>query len=240
MEEIETEWSRPLPGWPLNALRMVAPVVMGYIPVGFAYGVLARQSGISEFNTLIMSVLVFAGSAQLIAVSLIGAGAGPLAIIATTFVVNLRHTLMSAAMSPALRHWPKRILAVFAFELTDETFALHSARATRERLDRGTTLMVNAIAQSAWVTGTALGILTGNMVGDVRPLGLDFALAAMFIFLLLDQIRSRAHLVSAAAGGTGALALSLFGFGQASVIMATILGASIGYGVEQWTSRRSS
>jgi 4-azaleucine resistance transporter AzlC len=83
-----------------SAFRQTLPIILGYVPVGFAYGVLAQKSGLSGINTLLMSLLVYAGSAQLIAVGLFAAGAAPLAIVATTFVVNLRHLLMSAPWRP--------------------------------------------------------------------------------------------------------------------------------------------
>ena len=80
---------------------------------------LAQKAGLSPFNTLLMSIIVYAGSAQLIAVGLISSGLTPLSIIITTFIVNLRHMLMSAALSPHLQSWRKPELAVFAYELTD-------------------------------------------------------------------------------------------------------------------------
>ena len=70
----------------VSAFRQTLPIILGYVPVGFAYGVLAQKSGLSGINTILMSLLVFAGSAQLIAVGLFAAGAAPLAIVATTFV----------------------------------------------------------------------------------------------------------------------------------------------------------
>ncbi len=76
------------------------PIALGYIPVGFAYGVLAQKAGLSAFNTVLMSIIGYAGSAQLIVVGLIAAGISPLSIIVTTVIVNLRHMLMSAALSP--------------------------------------------------------------------------------------------------------------------------------------------
>ena len=82
-------------------------------------------------NTVLMSILVYAGSSQLIAVAMFGAGMGPLSIIATTFVVNLRHMLMSASLAPNLRKWSKWELAAFAYEITDESFAIHSTRFAR-------------------------------------------------------------------------------------------------------------
>ena len=223
-----------------SAFRQALPIILGYVPVGFAYGVLAQKSGLSGLNTMLMSVLVFAGSAQLIAVGLFAAAANPLAIVATTFVVNLRHLLMSAALAPFLRTWSKTRLALFAYQLTDETFALHANRFAKDETGAVETFGINVIAQSAWVGGTALGLAASTLITDIRPIGLDYALPAMFIALLLGQLKSRLHLAVSLAAGLLSTALMLAGLGQSHVLAATIIAATIGLGAHAWTSRRSS
>jgi 4-azaleucine resistance transporter AzlC len=223
-----------------SAFRQALPIILGYVPVGFAYGVLAQKSGLSALNTLLMSALVYAGSAQLIAVGLFAAAANPLAIVATTFVVNLRHLLMSAALAPYLGRWNKTRLALFAAQMTDETFALHANRFARNETSPTETFGINVIAQSAWVGSTALGLAASTLITDVRPIGLDYALPAMFIGLLLGQLKSRQHLVVAVTAGALSTALMLAGLGQSHVLAATVIAATIGLGVHAWTSRRSS
>ncbi len=223
-----------------SAFRQALPIILGYVPVGFAYGVLAQKSGLSGINTILMSVLVFAGSAQLIAVGLFAAGAAPLAIVATTFVVNLRHLLMSAALAPYLRAWSKTRLALFAYQMTDETFALHAGRFAKGEIGAGETFGINVIAQSAWVGGTVLGLAASTLITDIRPIGLDYALPAMFIALLLGQLKSRQHLAVAVIAGILSTALMLAGLDQSHVLAATIIAATFGLGVHAWTSKRSS
>ena len=223
-----------------SAFRQALPIILGYVPVGFAYGVLAQKSGLSALNTLLMSALVYAGSAQLIAVGLFAAAANPLAIVATTFVVNLRHLLMSAALAPYLGRWNKTRLALFAAQMTDETFALHANRFARNETGPAETFGINVIAQSAWVCSTALGLAASTLITDVRPIGLDYALPAMFIGLLLGQLKSRQHLLVAVTAGALSTALMLAGLGQSHVLAATVIAATIGLGVHAWTSRRSS
>jgi 4-azaleucine resistance transporter AzlC len=223
-----------------SAFRQTLPIILGYVPVGFAYGVLAQKSGLSILNTLLMSALVYAGSAQLIAVGLFAAAANPLAIVATTFVVNLRHLLMSAALAPYLGRWNKTRLALFAAQMTDETFALHANRFARNETGPAETFGINVIAQSAWVGSTALGLAASTLITDVRPIGLDYALPAMFIGLLLGQLKSRQHLLVAVTAGALSTALMLAGLGQSHVLAATVIAATIGLGVHAWTSRRSS
>jgi 4-azaleucine resistance transporter AzlC len=226
-------------GW-RSGVSQAIPIVMGYLPIGLAYGVLAQKAGLSPLNTLLMSIIVYAGSSQLIAVGLISAGAPPLSIVLTTFVVNLRHLLMSAAVAPFLRRWSKLKLAVFAYELTDETFAVHSARFTAEGPNFAEAIATNATSQVAWVTGTGLGILVGNGITDVRPLGLDYALPAMFIALLVLQISDRVQIAVAVMSGALSVGLLLAGLDQWSVMIATVLGAAIGVALEKWIKQPSS
>jgi len=210
------------------AFKQALPIVLGYLPVGFAYGVLARKSGLSIDNTVLMSLIVFAGSAQFIAVSLIASGASSLTVILTTFIVNLRHMLMSAALSPYLKKWSKMELAGFTFQLTDESFAVHSTRFANGDMHKGETFLINSIAQLAWVGGTVLGIFSSTLISDVKPMGLDYALPAMFIALLIFQIKDKSHVVVGIITGLLSTALTLTGAGQWNVIIATLIGATLG------------
>lgn len=219
------------------ALRQAAPIVLGYLPVGFAYGVLALKSGLSPTNTVLMSLLVFAGSAQLIAVGLLAAGASPMALAATTFVVNLRHLLMSASLAPHLKGWGPGRLSWFGFQLTDETFALHSLRFARGERNPAETFSINAIAQAAWVGGTLVGVVASQAVADVRPWGLDFALPAMFVALVVAQVKGAVHVLVAVVAAVCAVALAVGGVDQWNVIAATLVAATVGTGVSAWTRR---
>jgi len=223
-----------------SGMRQALPIVLGYIPVGFAYGVLAQKNGLSLLNTVAMSVIVFAGSSQLIGAGLFGAGAGLLAIVATTFVVNLRHMLMSAALAPKLRYWKKWQIALFGYELTDETFALHTMRMTREQPPLSETFGVNLTSQFSWILGSLVGYLAGGRIADVRPIGLDYALPAMFIALLVPQVVKPIFLMMAVLAGILSVTLSLYGFSQSHVIVATVAASTVGVGVEQWMKRTSS
>lgn len=220
----------------MSAFKQALPIVLGYLPVGFAYGVLARKAGISIDNTVLMSLIVFAGSAQFIAVGLIASGASALSVIITTFIVNLRHLLMSAALSPYLKKWSKLQISLFGFQLTDETFAVHSTRFADGDIHKGETYLINCISQAAWVTGTVLGIFCSTLITDVKPMGLDYALPAMFIALLIFQIKDKSHIVVATITGLLSTALALGGTGQWNVIIATLIGATLGVAIT-WTRK---
>ncbi|MFP4048761.1 MAG: AzlC family ABC transporter permease [Desulfovermiculus sp.] len=236
---IQTSYDTRHTRWLLRSVQQTLPVILGYLPVGFAYGVLAQKSGLSAANTMLMSLLVFAGSAQLIAVGMLAAGTGAASVIMTTFVVNLRHLLMSAALAPYLRSWTKWQQAVFAFQLTDETFALHSSRFSRGETGKPETLSINMIAQAAWLAGSFLGLCAGALLRDVKPIGLDYALPAMFMVLLVWQLTSLTRWITAVLAGFISVGLSLAGFSQINVILATVLAASLGLGVKLWINSKS-
>lgn len=221
-------------------MSQAVPIVLGYVPIGLTFGVLAQKAGISGLNTVLMSLLVYAGSAQLIAVGQFAAGMPPLSIVLTTFVVNLRHLLFSATVAPFLKGWRSTQLAAFAYELTDETFAVHSARFASHGPNRNEAFAINITAQASWVLGTLLGIALGHTIADVKPLGLDYALPAMFIALLVLQIEDRWHVGVALLAGLTATGLLLVGVERWHIIIATLVGATIGVLVEQWIEKPSS
>ena len=250
-------------GWQ-RGLTQGLPIVLGYVPIGFAYGVLAINSGLSPRNTVLMSLLVYAGASQFIAAGLFAAGVSPLSIVLTTFVANLRHLLMTASLAPHVREWPRPLLPLFAYHVTDETFAVHTAsfaagasppadepvsasEPARVGLHRGAAFCVNVMAQAAWVTGSWLGVIGGQYIPDPRPWGLDYALPALFAALLVMQIRGgrkaagvRVHLGVALITGVLAVGLTLLGLDQWTVILATVLGATLGVLGEQWIKTPSS
>jgi 4-azaleucine resistance transporter AzlC len=223
-----------------RGLSQVAPIVLGYVPIGFAYGVLAEKAGLSPRSAVLMSALVYAGASQFIATGLLAAGALPLSIVVTTFVVNLRHALMSASLAPHLRSWRPPALAAFAYQLTDETFAVHATRFRQGTPGKSEAFCVNACAQLAWIMGSWLGVLGGQFVPDPRPWGLDYALPALFLALLVSQVQDRIDVGVALAAGIIAVGLTWAGLDHWSVVLATCAGATVGAIWETWTKRRLS
>ena len=211
----------------LRGMRLALPVILGYLPVGFAFGVLAVQAGMNPLTVGLMSYFVYAGSAQLITVGLLTAGASTASIVVTTFVVNLRHLLMSAAMTPYLRAWPRLQQAWFSFEMTDETFAANLGRFASHGVNKGEAFGLNFIAHLGWVAGGVAGSLFDSAIGDVKPFGLDFALPGMFIALLLPHFRLPRRLLAVCFGAALSLLFALAGAGQWNVMLATACAATI-------------
>ncbi len=221
----------------VSGIRRAFPIVLGYVPVGFAYGVLATKSGISNLNTVVMSLLVFAGSAQFIAVGMLAASSGAVAVIATTFVVNLRHLLMSASLSPFMGRWSVGQLALFSYQITDETFAMNVSQGKELNDTKAEVFALDTTSQLSWVCGGALGAFASGLIADVKPLGLDFALAGMFIGLLVFQVNSLVKLATALCAGVVGTILYYYGFQQFYIIIGTVIAATFGLALEQWIKR---
>lgn len=214
----------PVQGWKSGMIRAL-PVAAGYLPISIAFGVLAGISNIPFFATLLMSVIVYAGSSQIIAVGLIAAGASPFTIIATTFIVNLRHLLMSASLSKRFSGWSLKDRILMTSLMTDETFALIAADSEKEAPLRAHVHSLNITAWSIWIAGSIIGFSACTAITDPKFMGLDFALSCMFIALLVGQIKTPSHRGLAALSGVSALLFVALGLGHGAVILAALVGA---------------
>src|SRR6056297_3570977 len=120
-----------------SAFKSALPIIMGYIPIGISYGILALSTDLSPYLIVGMSIFVFAGSSQLIAVNMLTAQAAVIPIIMTTFLVNLRHILMSASLSLYFKKTPQKLLPLIGFLITDESFALGNTLLEEENENEG-------------------------------------------------------------------------------------------------------
>ncbi len=165
------------------------PVAIGYLPIAVAFGVISRTAGVPHLAAVLMSLLVFAGASQFVAVELLAAGAAFPGIVATTFFVNLRHILMSATVSRKLPDLSRSWLAVLAFGITDESFSLLSTD-RRSRLSGYYVLGVIILPYLAWVTGSLVGVMLGGQLPEILESSMEIALYAMFLGLIVPEITS--------------------------------------------------
>ena len=163
--------------------RASLPVVLGYLGIGFAAGVVERAAGMSYAEILLLSTVLYAGSAQFVVTSMLALGAPSPAIVSTVFFLNLRHLLLSAAVAPALRGAAAWKSALLGLQLTDETFVVASGR---ERIAPAWMAGLNLAAWSTWAVANLAGAALANLATDTRPLA--FALPAMFDGLLVLQV----------------------------------------------------
>ncbi|MBT0651996.1 AzlC family ABC transporter permease [Geobacter luticola] len=213
------------------------PICMGFIPIGLSFGVLAQKAGLGPLQVLLMSTLVFAGGSQFIAVAMLGSGASLPAIVMTTFVVNLRHFLMGSALAVHLPRVNRWFLSLFAYGLTDESFAVNMARFRGEGWDRWRALTVNQITNATWIGSTVAGVYVGNLI-PAGAFGIDYALTAMFICLFTFQLRERIHVLTAVVAALLSVTLFLVLPGNFYVIGASCGAATIGLLVKRLTKGR--
>jgi 4-azaleucine resistance transporter AzlC len=183
-------------------------MILGIAPVGLIFGALAVLAGLSVVESTVMSVLVYAGSAQFIALSLIAASSGLLVVLLTTFVVNLRHVLYSAALKPYVGELSKRWRIPLAFTLTDETFAVVQRRYLvlgKENHGRWYHAGVTLTLYITWTVSSLLGALFGQSVPDLAGWGLEFTMLATFIGIVVPALRNRPQIAAAVVAGGVAL-----------------------------------
>jgi 4-azaleucine resistance transporter AzlC len=204
------------------------PIIVGYVPMGAAYGILARQGGMDLFPAVLMSLIVFAGASQFIAVGLLTGGATAFEVVATTLFINLRHILMSASLSPYYRDAPRRAIPFVAWGVTDETFAISIGRYASGEADHMYGLALHYTAYISWVSGTIAGSLAGALVPPALQSSLEFSLYAMFAGLVVLQVTDRLHLAVAVAAAVGSTVFSSFMGGTWHIIAAAVMGATMG------------
>ncbi len=191
-----------------QGLRDMLPMLLGAMPFGIIYGSLAGAAGLDAWQTIGMSVLVFAGSAQFIAVSLLTGGATLAVLWLTTLVVNLRHALYSATLQPFVRYLPKRWRMPLAFWLTDEAFAVVQQRyAQRDDSPNKHWYFLGAglAMYGNWIGCTLIGLLFGQAVPNLAAWGLDFAMIATFVGIVVPMLRNRPQLAAALVAAVVAL-----------------------------------
>ncbi|MDR1874959.1 MAG: AzlC family ABC transporter permease [Synergistaceae bacterium] len=222
-----------------KGVRWALPVVLGYAPIGMAYGLLARQTGLGVRATLGLSLFVFAGASQFMAISMLSGGAGAAAVIGATFIVNFRHVLMSAAVAPRLTSWRPWQRAALGTMMTDESFALHSIHFARGDLDPAAAITLNLAAWVTWAAAGTAGHRLGALIERPEAWGLDFALPAMFIGLLLPSCGRRSAVAAALCGGAASVALCLLGAGNQAAFFGALAGATAGVCVKDRTEEAS-
>lgn len=220
-------WNHPYSSYLKEGMAAAWPICLGYAPLGLAFGVLAHNAGLAPWEIGLMSLFVYAGSAQFIAVSMIGSGSAVIPIILTTFTVNLRHLLMSSSLSVYLQRLGVGRLSLYAYGVTDESFALNMTRFRDGDWDWRRALALNQTANLAWIVSTIIGGYGGQFI-PAGAFGIDYALPAMFICLLVFQIRGGLYVLVAVLSGLLAVAFSLLLPGNAYIVMASVTAATLG------------
>ena len=209
-------------------VREELPLLLGVVPFGMIYGILALSAGLSPFDAQAMSSVVFAGSSQFMIAKLVSAATPGLVIILTGFVVNLRHALYSASLAPYTKHLPPAWKAILAYLLTDEAYAVsitHYQRPGEITHNHWHLLGAGLALGGSWQISTAVGIFLGAQIPAAW--GWDFALPLTGIALVVPGLKDRPGILTA---GVASLAALLF-FGlpfKLGLIAATFVAIASG------------
>ena len=214
-----------------DGARAALPIVLGYLPVGMAFGVLARQAGLTPVEVGLMSLLVYAGASQFLAIEMISKGMAWFPIVIATFFINLRHLLMSSTLSLYFGRNRLRILSLLSAQLTDESFAVAMSNTSKIKNRPGYLFGLQATSHFAWITGSVAGALFGGLI-DHKSYGIPFALPALFICLLLLQIRKARHFYIMVIAGIFSLFFKWALPGNWYIILTALLASSVGMVVE--------
>ncbi len=219
-----------------DGVRAALPIVLGYLPVGMAFGVLARQAGLTSFEVGAMSLLVYAGASQFIAVEMIFKGISWGPIVLGTFFINLRHFLMSSTLSLYFDRNRLRTLGLLAAQLTDESFAVAMSDTSKIENRPIYLLGLQVTSHAAWITGSVVGALFGGLI-DHQSFGIPFALPALFIGLLLVQIKKIHHFYIMVIAGVASLFFKWAWPGNWHIILTALFASGIGIAFEKIYSR---
>jgi 4-azaleucine resistance transporter AzlC len=188
-----------------DGARAVAPIAVAALGFGVSFGVLARTAGFGWLAPIVMSATTFAGSAQFAAASILGDGGTVVAAVTAALLLNARYGPIGVTVAPYLEGSARSRL-VRSQLVVDESWAL-AARADG-RFDGRVLVGAGLVLYASWIGGTAIGAIGGEALGDPDALGLDAAFPALFLALLVPQVRGRRPLQAAALGAAIALALT--------------------------------
>ncbi|MGS0764328.1 AzlC family ABC transporter permease [Syntrophomonas curvata] len=213
------------------------PIVLGYLPLGFAFGVLANQVGMTVIQAGLMSLMCFTGAGQYIAIGVMQAGGAVFTIITANLLVNLRYFLFSTSMVPHLKNVPPTLAALLSYGLTDETYAVAMTRYQNHSATAAYMAGLNITSHIGWIGSSLAGAVLGTLITNTDRIGLNFALPAMYICLLVFVVGKRNDAVVAGISATFCL---LLGYiipssmaNLSNIIVATVLAATLGVLIDE-------
>ncbi|MBC3862361.1 AzlC family ABC transporter permease [Undibacterium jejuense] len=213
--------------------RDTIPMLLGAAPFGMIFGTLVSASPMMPWHGQLMSLSVYAGSSQFIATGLIASHAGMLVIWLTTFIVNLRHMLYAATLLPHVAHLSARWRWLLGFLLTDETFAVvaghhQQALTVDERRYAHWYFLGSGLAMySNWQLWTLVGLLFGTLFPGLQNMGLDYAMVATFIAIIVPQLNRLPYFAAAIAAGSFAYLLQNLPY-KLGLLSAVFVGVMVG------------
>lgn len=221
-----------------DGFKSSIPIMIGYLPVAMAFGILSKSSGLNLIECAGFSIILYAGASQFIGVSMLALGAGVSEIVLTTFLLNFRHFFMSASLVSKLDKIHPLMKPMLSFGVTDEVFSVASF--ADGQLTSRFLLALQIFSYTSWVIGTITGYLLGNVLPKVLQLSMGIGLYALFVSLLVPEIKksSKALVISLIAACLNLILRWAFSMPQGwSIVVAIVLTCVVGviiYGKESY------
>lgn len=208
------------------------PMIIGGIPFGLLFGSLASSYGLSPWFAVAMSAVVFAGSAQFVALGLIALHAPIWVIVSTTFIVNLRHLLYAADLVKFVKHLPMPMRVIMGFGLIDETYAavrpMYEVGSADEKNGHKVYLGSFLSFYIMWNVTTVLGVLSGELIPGMSEWGLEFAMVATFIGIITPYLKHRAFWLCLLSAGVSSILLSGLP-NNLGLLVSAVIGVVMGF-----------
>lgn len=211
-------------GWPLFLTSLV---------IGIPYGVIARQAGLSIGEASATSIIVFAGAAQFAMVDLLRSGADGPVIALTVLLINARHLLMATAIRPFVARASLARRLGISYVLTDEAFAMGIGWFRRGHRDLTYYSVFATVLWCCWNAGTLIGATFGADIEDPQRFGVDFAITASFVAIVVLGVRHRADAVVAIVAVLVAAGLRLAGASAVAVVVAGALAPAVAFALRE-------
>ncbi|MEE1313969.1 MAG: AzlC family ABC transporter permease [Lachnospiraceae bacterium] len=193
------------------AFPYTIPVLTGYLFIGIAFGVMYQEKGYNFLWAILMSIMVYAGSGQYLAVNFFVPGISLLEVIFLEFMVNIRHIFYGLSLLERFSDMGKKKLYMI-FSLTDETYSLFFITKVPKDVDKDKFMFSIALLdQLYWITGSAIGAIAGSLI-PFNAEGIDFAMTALFVVIFVEQwLTSKNHLPALTGLVCGLICLMIFG-----------------------------
>jgi len=221
----------------LDGLKVIYPVIISYVPLGLAGGMVLYDAGFNAPTILLMSLLVFGGAAQFMAASMVSMGASISAIITMTFFLNLRHLLMSSSMSGFIKKPSLPFTLIFSHTLADESFAINYNQFKNQEWTANKALAINILAYLTWSLSTVVGGMLGS-AWEIDTTIINYVLIAMFISLLVSQFVSKLYVFVGLTAGVLAVFFMILLQHTIALVIAAILASFIGYFADGYLMNR--
>lgn len=221
----------------LKGATDILPLSLAVLPWGVLFGSLAIQRGFSWFEAQLFSAIIFGGAVQIVTVELMAENTPLLVVLFSAFVISSRHFLYGLALRERLSNQSAVWRVGLGFLLTDELFSLSGTKkAYQTQFRLYCALGAGGSFYIAWNIWTALGIFAGTWLPDLTQLGLDFAIAATFIALVVPEIKSKSILICVMISALSSIFLSIY-VQELALITAAIIGMVSGFWAQKLDSR---